>query len=1096
MEPSDPATELSTAPPQLAALLVEIRDLYQKSLIDTANARQYLERSIKSASDDVEEESRRFSPSTVNLNRYSRAWNEYGETGGSQSAEVEPPKSLEEAKASWNERNQRCALTLDEYQADRAQYEAGRRRLFRKPKVEPRIPDGFRIDLWAMKAILDALPGLQREYVQERITKIQRDLTSAFEFEVRGREAAMAIEMDRLKSALTFGIEVLGHLAFPWPEALAEAQKAPVEHEQAIVRLGRFESIVPEVVAFEVPAVIEFPSQRALAIEAPAAKRDVALSVVRSVVLRTLTAIPAGQMQLSIFDPVALGQSFADFLHLGDYDERLVDTKPRTSARDIESRLEEHAAHLELVIGKYLRGQYASIRDYNQQALEVAEPYRLLVVCDYPAQFTDRSTELLLSLIENGARCGVHVLIHFDPDALAQGQIPRSRLLRSADCLTWQGQNLQVELTTGPLGLNVVPDQSPSISFGRDSGPDSDAARFLAALGTRARSVEERVVDLSQCFELLARSSAGGAGSHLPVLKDGAPPVRQQQSETWWSGNSTTGATALLGRAGAQSVAPLFFSSTEIAGGALMVGLPRSGKTTALHCTILTLAMTYGPSELELYLIDAKHGVEFNIYRNLPHARMVAINNEREFAVAILASLDREIARRAELMKTHTPGRTNVQEYRRATGETLPRIIVVVDEFHEVFEEDDRLGQEAFSAFSNIVRQGPFAGVHLVLASQTLSSMPAMDRNTLTLLPARIAFACNESDGQIVMGEDNDDFRFLSRAGEGLLNPNRGDPVHNVRFQGAFVAPDDRDVLLRQLSVKAAQLGWMSRPRVFDGDALADRSLVAPTVFSEPDDKPNRIRFVLGEPLTLDEHLPVALRRADGQNILLLAPVDDEGVPESGLLGVVHSMLLAASQQVPDTHLVDLVSDEGGTAPGGDRVIALAELCDSFGVSSHRRRGLSDLILETANLVRERLELEDYHADSRLLILVGAQRASDLNPEDYDEDSLAANLRLILRDGPEVGVHTVVIADTLANVYRRLGTDCLDDVAFRIAGRLPTDQDRQQVLDLYHSMDLRGNQLVLFDRDRDQRLKFRPYGPITEGWLTLASLDAQIEESS
>ena len=113
------------------------------------------------------------------------------------------------------------------------------------------------------------------------------------------------------------------------------------------------------------------------------------------------------------------------------------------------------------------------------------------------------------------------------------------------------------------------------------------------------------------------------------------------------------------------------------------------------------------------------------------------INSEREFAVAVLNSLDREIARRAELMKACAPGRTNLQEYRQATGDRLPRVVAIIDEFHEIFEEDDQLGQQAFSAFSNIVRQGPFAGVHVVLASQTLSSMPAMDRNTLTLLPAR-----------------------------------------------------------------------------------------------------------------------------------------------------------------------------------------------------------------------------------------------------------------------------------------------------------------------------------------------------------------------
>jgi hypothetical protein len=48
----------------------------------------------------------------------------------------------------------------------------------------------------------------------------------------------------------------------------------------------------------------------------------------------------------------------------------------------------------------------------------------------------------------------------------------------------------------------------------------------------------------------------------------------------------------------------------------------------------------------------------------------------------------------------------------------MPRV-VVIDEFHELFEEPDRIGNAAFAAFSNMLLMGPFAGVRIVLASQT-----------------------------------------------------------------------------------------------------------------------------------------------------------------------------------------------------------------------------------------------------------------------------------------------------------------------------------------------------------------------------------------
>ena len=41
---------------------------------------------------------------------------------------------------------------------------------------------------------------------------------------------------------------------------------------------------------------------------------------------------------------------------------------------------------METVTQKYLRNEYATIEEYNAVAEEVAEPYRVLVVADFPDQ--------------------------------------------------------------------------------------------------------------------------------------------------------------------------------------------------------------------------------------------------------------------------------------------------------------------------------------------------------------------------------------------------------------------------------------------------------------------------------------------------------------------------------------------------------------------------------------------------------------------------------------------------------------------------------------------------------------------------------------
>ena len=47
-----------------------------------------------------------------------------------------------------------------------------------------------------------------------------------------------------------------------------------------------------------------------------------------------------------------------------------------------------------------------------------------------------------------------------------------------------------------------------------------------------------------------------------------------------------------------------------------------SGKSTLLHALITNMAMSYGPDESEVYLVDFKQGVEFNALwkRTLPLA--------------------------------------------------------------------------------------------------------------------------------------------------------------------------------------------------------------------------------------------------------------------------------------------------------------------------------------------------------------------------------------------------------------------------------------------------------------------------------------------
>ena len=723
-------------------------------------------------------------------------------------------------------------------------------------------------------------------------------LRSTFERQVAVRDQQLSSIMQSNLATIQMGVELLGLSGQGWEERLDQPVK-PSTKPTAAARLGTISSGLPAPHSMQVPCVVGFPAAKGLAIEAAAASRERAVDLLRSLVLRVLLDVPPGQVQLTLIDPSAMGQSFSDFLHLGDYDERLIEGGVKTSSQSIDRCLDEHVAHLETVVSKYLRGQFQDIHDYNRSAGEMAEPYRIIVIADYPRQFSDRAAEQLLSLVENGPRCGVYTLVLYSPGDEQPRGLPFSRLTQAMDVVSVTGQSAALKLAGSPSTVDFTPDRCPPIAFDADGQAMTAAARFLEAIGSAAKRGTDVVVTLDNFLPVVNRNRAGA----LPDFIPGSPPLTPAP-ESWWTATTADMAVAPIGRAGAQGVASMFFSSTTVAGGAIMVGLPRSGKTTSLHAMILTMSMLYPPEELELYLIDAKHGVEFKVYEQLPHARMVSVHSEREFSLAVLKSIQAKIKERAQQIKSQGSGLSNITEYRRATGEVLPRVIVVVDEFHELFEEADTIGLQAFAAFSDIVRMGPFSGVHIVVASQTLSSMPAMDRQTLILLPQRVAFMCNEYDAEIVMGDTNRAARMLSKTGEGLFNPSRGDESKNQAFQGLYVAPEQRGGLLGEIRRKADASGWARYPRVFDGDAVVERPFQ-----SAPAKSGARFTVPIGEPFTLADTESLVLPRTRGANLLLTGDRDDE-TPDLTVRGVIHSVLLEARAHGASATTIDFIGDE------------------------------------------------------------------------------------------------------------------------------------------------------------------------------------------
>src|SRR5207249_1920843 len=138
-----------------------------------------------------------------------------------------------------------------------------------------------------------------------------------------------------------------------------------------------------------------------------------------------------------------------------------------------------------------------------------------------------------------------------------------------------------------------------------------------------------------------------------------------------WTFETSKGIDIPLGRAGATKLQHLKLGKGT-SQHALTSGKTGSGKSTMLHALITNGSLRYSPNELELYLIDFKKGVEFKVYAamELPHARVIAIESEREFGLSVLQRLDAELKLRGDLFRD--TGVQDIKGYREATNGAKP----------------------------------------------------------------------------------------------------------------------------------------------------------------------------------------------------------------------------------------------------------------------------------------------------------------------------------------------------------------------------------------------------------------------------------------
>ena len=276
-----------------------------------------------------------------------------------------------------------------------------------------------------------------------------------------------------------------------------------------------------------------------------------------------------------------------------------------TESSQFEQKLVDLTKHMENIFQKYLRNDFATIEEYNTFAGEVAEPYHVLVIANFPTGFTENAAKRIMSIASSGARCGVYTLMSIDTNAKSMHGIDVADLEEYANTFEWKKDcfsSVDSQLKELPLVFDAPPPPSQFVNIVKNVGEASKDMRRVEVSFTR---------------------------------------IAPKKEEELWSLSAAAGIDCPLGRAGAMKLQHLKLgkgTSQHV----LIAGKTGSGKSTFLHALITNIALYYSPNEVQFFLIDFKKGVEFKTYAtaNMPHASVIAIESDREFGVSALQKLD------------------------------------------------------------------------------------------------------------------------------------------------------------------------------------------------------------------------------------------------------------------------------------------------------------------------------------------------------------------------------------------------------------------------------------------------------------------------
>ena len=814
---------------------------------------------------------------------------------------------------------------------------------------------------------------------------------------------------------------------------------------------------------------------------------------IRSLIMRLFMMIKPDKVHFTFIDHIALGHTFALFNKLVDPNDRtnrIINEEICTSTEDIDKKLRLLTKHIANVTQRCLQGDYKNIKEYNEKAKQNAEPYQVLAIMDFPAGLKEDALKNLEQIMSNGPKCGVYTIIIENEDQIKIAQSD-NRLKLLINNIKTKTTNFLVE------GKRIIWSDKENIQFCINPLLDEkDLNKVIPKLKKGIKNAAKTVIKLDD--------------ENMGIFPE---------ESAWFESKSQYGLDIPIGVHGANNIQSL--SLGTIAYHALIIGQIGSGKSSLLHTIIMNSLVRYPADELSIYLVDFKQGVEFKIYANheLNVFRVVAIECEREFGGSVLTRLHKELDDRAKIFRNKNVQK--IEEYRdiQEDGKNLrlPRILLIVDEFHVLFSKDsDTIGKKAAEDLEFLIKQGRSYGFHIILASQSMANIGGIHQSLWGQVGIRIALKCHPDDAKLVLGENNDGVSLLSadKPGHAVYNSEHGNKAVNQIFRVAYTERKYQEEKLEKIKIKQRSLEDILKdePKLELGldEARVMVSNIEDNLYSpyqkfingDKSEKFKNKTIMIGESVDLSKQLNINFQPKDKSNMLIIGKDTQKARAMfvfSSLSLAIHA--LAANDwknaNEPCVHIMDFTPPEEEDN----------DVLKSFGdkIKNNIKYYELDKSITILDKLHKNLPERDKNSESQFLLLFGLHRARGLRQSgdlyqsqkrtvaDMDDGTgLEIGLKQsstpyqmlekLLKEGPEKNIHFIIWADNL-KTFQAHYPNLPDMFNLRIGFTMDND-DWVQFIEEPDGSHISENNAVFSQYGKDNQ-KFRPYQmPIPDSkWL-------------